>query len=65
MDNVKLVVRDLEMVFDDKQTLKKVNFEVRNGEFLSILGPSGCPLCQNEEETNFHIFVRCSFANYS
>lgn len=40
--NTKLIVKDLEMVFDGKRTLNKVNFEVRDGEFLSILGPSGC-----------------------
>ena len=38
----KLQVQDLEMVFDGKRTLNKVNFEVHDGEFLSILGPSGC-----------------------
>ena len=42
MDSIKLIVRDLEMEFDGKVTLNKVNFEVRDGEFLSILGPSGC-----------------------
>ena len=38
----KLIAKDLEMVFDGKRTLNKVNFEVMDGEFLSILGPSGC-----------------------
>ena len=38
MNDIKLQVRDLEMIFDGKQTLNKVH----NGEFLSILGPSGC-----------------------
>ncbi len=38
----KLVTKDLEMVFDGKRILNKVNFEVMDGEFLSILGPSGC-----------------------
>ena len=42
MNEIKLQVRDLEMIFDGKQTLNKVSFDVRNGEFLSILGPSGC-----------------------
>ena len=37
----KLIAKDLEMVFDGKRTLNKVNFEVMDGEFLSILGPSG------------------------
>jgi ABC-type Fe3+/spermidine/putrescine transport system ATPase subunit len=40
--DTKLTIKDLEMVFDGKRTLNKVNFEVRDGEFLSILGPSGC-----------------------
>ncbi len=42
MDNIKLVANELEMVFDGKCTLNKVSFEVKDGEFLSILGPSGC-----------------------
>ena len=42
MRETKLIVKDLEMVFDGKQTLNKVSFDVEDGEFLSILGPSGC-----------------------
>lgn len=42
MKDAKLLVKDLEMVFDGKQTLNKISFDVREGEFLSILGPSGC-----------------------
>ena len=42
MRETKLIVKDLEMVFDGKQTLNKVSFDVQDGEFLSILGPSGC-----------------------
>ena len=42
MRATKLVVKDLEMVFDGKRTLNKVSFDVQDGEFLSILGPSGC-----------------------
>ena len=42
MQNVKILAQDLEMVFDGKRTLNKVSFDVRDGEFLSILGPSGC-----------------------
>lgn len=42
MDSPKLIVKDLEMIFDGKHTLNKVCFDVQNGEFLSILGPSGC-----------------------
>jgi len=42
MKKEKLIVKDLEMVFDGKCTLNKVSFDVQDGEFLSILGPSGC-----------------------
>ena len=42
MRNIKLQVRDVEKTFDKKQTLNKINFDVYDGEFLSILGPSGC-----------------------
>ena len=34
----KIEVKDLYMNFDGKTTLNHVNFEVREGEFLSILG---------------------------
>ena len=42
MADTKLTVQGLEMVFDGKRTLDCVDFDVRDGEFLSILGPSGC-----------------------
>lgn len=42
MSDALLIAKDLEMVFDGKCTLNKVNFDIRDGEFLSILGPSGC-----------------------
>ena len=41
-EQLKLKVENLEMVYDGKTALDRVNFTVRNGEFLSILGPSGC-----------------------
>ena len=39
---VKLVVKDLYKNFDNEDVLKKISFEVKKGEFLSVLGPSGC-----------------------
>jgi len=42
MDSAKLIIKNLEMKFDGKKTLNNVNFDVKDGEFLSILGPSGC-----------------------
>lgn len=42
MNSSKIVVKNLEKIFDGKKTLENVNFDVKDGEFLSILGPSGC-----------------------
>lgn len=41
-ENVILKITDLEMAYDKKDVLHKVSFDVKDGEFLSILGPSGC-----------------------
>ncbi|MBE6885681.1 MAG: ABC transporter ATP-binding protein [Oscillospiraceae bacterium] len=38
----KLIIRDLSVTMGKKLILDHVNFEVEDGEFLSILGPSGC-----------------------
>lgn len=38
----KLVARGLSKFFGGKRVLHDLNFEVLDGEFLSILGPSGC-----------------------
>ena len=35
-------VKELTKVYNKKIVLNKINFEVHDGEFLSILGPSGC-----------------------
>ena len=40
--NAKLSVRDLNKSFDGKTVLNHLNFDLLEGEFLSILGPSGC-----------------------
>ncbi|MDR1893074.1 MAG: ABC transporter ATP-binding protein [Spirochaetales bacterium] len=39
---VKLEARDLVHSFNRQEALHRISFEVREGEFLSILGPSGC-----------------------
>lgn len=41
-DDAKLVVKDLYKTYDNEDVLKKISFEVKKGEFLSVLGPSGC-----------------------
>ena len=38
----KIVVSDLKVVMGRKTILENINFDVKDGEFLSILGPSGC-----------------------
>ena len=39
----KVVVRDYSLSFDGKNTiLDKINFDVKDGEFISLVGPSGC-----------------------
>lgn len=39
---VNLTIKDLKKIYDGKTVLNSINFEVNDGEFLSILGPSGC-----------------------
>lgn len=38
----KLTVKNLIKRFDDKLVLDSISFDLKQGEFLSILGPSGC-----------------------
>lgn len=38
----KLIVNNLVKEYDGEQVLKSLSFEVKEGEFLSVLGPSGC-----------------------
>ena len=38
----KLSIRNMNKSFDGKCVLKNLNFDLMEGEFLSILGPSGC-----------------------
>ena len=38
----KLSIRNLSKSFDGKKVLNNLNFDLMEGEFLSILGPSGC-----------------------
>lgn len=40
--NLKLIIKDLTKKFGDKVILDNISFDLREGEFLSILGPSGC-----------------------
>ena len=40
--NSKIIVNGLKVVLGKKTILEDINFDVKEGEFLSILGPSGC-----------------------
>lgn len=40
--NMKLNVENLSFSYTDKRIIRNVSFEVKPGEFVSILGPSGC-----------------------
>ena len=40
--NAKIIVNNLKVVMGKKTILEDINFDVKDGEFLSILGPSGC-----------------------
>ena len=39
---VSLKVENLSKTYGKKTVLNNISFEVKDGEFLSILGPSGC-----------------------
>lgn len=41
-EKIKLQVKNLYKNFDGKDVLKTISFDVKEGEFLSVLGPSGC-----------------------
>ena len=40
--NVKLKVRHVHKTYDDKVFLGDISFDVMEGEFLAVLGLSGC-----------------------
>ncbi len=40
--DVKLSLRNLSKTYDGKKVLHNISFDVKKGEFLSVLGPSGC-----------------------
>ena len=42
MVTMKLTVRNLNFAYTDQEVLHDLSFEIRDGEFVSILGPSGC-----------------------
>lgn len=41
-EEIKLVVKDLYKNYGKEDVLNHISFEVKKGEFLSVLGPSGC-----------------------
>ena len=41
-ENMKLEVKKLNFSYGDQSVIKDLSFEIKDGEFVSILGPSGC-----------------------
>ena len=39
---MKILVENLNQIYDNKKILENLNFSVNSGEFISIIGPSGC-----------------------
>lgn len=42
MSEYKVEVRDLCKNFGDLEVLKNVNFNIKRGEFVCVVGPTGC-----------------------
>ena len=42
MDNIKVSVKNMTKKFGDLLVLDDVSFDVRKGEFLCVVGPTGC-----------------------
>ena len=40
--DIKIEVKDLCKTYEGQQVLKNISFEVKKGEFLAVLGLSGC-----------------------
>ena len=40
--DIKIEVKDLCKMYEGQQVLKNISFEVKKGEFLAVLGLSGC-----------------------
>lgn len=39
---MRLNVKNLNFAYEDKEVIRDLSFEVKDGEFISLLGPSGC-----------------------
>ena len=38
----KLTVRDLDLFYEEKQALKKINMDIKTNKVTALIGPSGC-----------------------
>ena len=50
---MKLAVEKLEAGYQGKTVVKDVSFTVEKGEFISLIGPSGCGVLPGE----FHVWT--------
>ena len=42
MSSNKLTVRDLDLFYEEKQALKKINMDIKTNKVTALIGPSGC-----------------------
>ena len=43
MENTNIIqLKDIAMSFDGEQVLSRLNLSISDGEFVTLLGPSGC-----------------------
>ena len=41
-NNTKIAVRNLDLYYGEKQALKDVNMNIKEGKVTALIGPSGC-----------------------
>ena len=41
-EGTSILVKDLDLWYDDFQALKKVNMDIKKGKVTAFIGPSGC-----------------------
>ncbi len=42
LDNVKLSIKNLDLFYGDKQSLKDINIDIKENKVTALIGPSGC-----------------------
>ena len=42
LDNVKLIIKNLDLFYGDNQALKNINIDIKENKVTALIGPSGC-----------------------